>query len=282
MTFTQKIDLAKKCEILLIGNELLIGKTRDFNGFWLGKQISPFGISITRITTIRDDIKEIGTILNEILSRKPDYLITSGGLGPTFDDETIKGIANGLNKKLILDDTAFSWIKERYELGHKMGWIKDPTINEARKKMAYIPEGSKPLSNSMGAAPGVLIEIDSIKIFILPGVPREMQAIYNEIIAPILHEENKDIIFHQFGFDVYGVGESTMAKKILDLMNEIDDRIWIKSHARRDKSGKGYVAMHITGYGNMDFGKEVNKVADKVKQIIISLKGKIKMEKKKI
>ena len=105
MSFFQNIDSTKKCEILLIGNELLVGKTRDLNGYWLGKQISPFGISVTRITTIRDEIETIASTLNEIVDRKPEYIFTSGGLGPTYDDASIAGIAKGLGKKLILDDT---------------------------------------------------------------------------------------------------------------------------------------------------------------------------------
>ncbi|MHA1847814.1 MAG: competence/damage-inducible protein A, partial [Promethearchaeota archaeon] len=212
-SYKQNINLTKKAEILLIGNELLIGKTRDFNGYWLGKQMSIFGISITRVTIIRDDVEEIAMVMKEITNRDPDYIFTSGGLGPTYDDETIQGIARFLDKKLVLSPKALEWIKERYDAIFRAGRIKDPTINDARKKMAYIPEGTTPLYNSAGAAPGVLIQLGKIKIFVLPGVPREMQAIFQDEIAPILNEENKNVKFFQVSFKVDGVGESTMAKK---------------------------------------------------------------------
>lgn len=275
---TQSTNIAKKAEILLIGNELLIGKTRDLNLFWLGKQISQFGISITRAMFIHDDIKEIALNIQEMLAREPDYIFTSGGLGPTFDDETMQGIADGLDRELLLDDMALDWLKERIEEGYRNGRIKDPELNESRVKMAYLPAGSNPLHNSAGSASGVIIVEKSTKIFILPGVPRELQAIFSEEIAPILHEENPIIKFHEFGFRVDGIGESTFAEQINTLMKEIDDRIWIKSHAKHD--GKQYyIEMDISGYGDDAFYDEVEEVAKKVKQILEDLGGIISESK---
>ncbi|MFX0098549.1 MAG: molybdopterin-binding protein [Candidatus Hodarchaeota archaeon] len=272
--FTQKIETTKKCEILLVGNELLIGKTRDYNSYWLGKQLTPFGISIVRTTIILDDVEMISDVLKEILAREPEFLFISGGLGPTFDDQTVQGIAKGLKKDLVLDDTALTWIKERYAQGHKLGIIANPELNESRIKMAYLPKGSKPLKNTMGSAPGILIFEHKTRIFILPGVPRELQAIFNEVIAPMLKEENPDIKFHESGFYVRQIGESTMAKKILEFMKEIDDRVWIKSHPRY-KDEKTFVEMHISGYGDEKFEKVVMRAAKKVRKIILSLGGEI-------
>ncbi|HME56676.1 MAG TPA: molybdopterin-binding protein [Candidatus Lokiarchaeia archaeon] len=276
--FTQSTDIAKKCEILLIGNELLIGKTRDLNLFWLGKQISPFGISVTRAIVIHDDIKEIESTIREMLAREPDYIFTSGGLGPTFDDETMEGIARGLDRELYLDETVLDWLTQRYQQGFKAGTYKDPGMNESRKKMAYLPVDSTPLHNNAGAAPGVMIVENKTKIFILPGVPRELQTIFSEEIAPILLEENATIKFHEFGFRVDGVGESAMSEQVNALMKEIDDRIWIKSHAKHDGT-RYYVEMDISGYGDDAFRDDVESVALKVRQILEDLGGIISESK---
>ncbi len=273
---TQSIAGTKKAEILLIGNELLVGKTRDANAYWLGKQIGSFGVSVTRVTIIRDDVKEIASAINEIMARRPSYVISSGGLGPTFDDVTIQGIADGFNKNLVLDEKALSWLKDRYDKLAKLGELPhlDSWLNESRKKMAYIPEGATALHNSAGAAPGVLIEAGAVRVFVLPGVPRELQAIFSEEIAPILQRENAGIMFHEFGFRLDGVGESTMSEKINALMKEVDERIWIKSHAKHD--GKSYyVEMQISGYGDAAFGKGVGIVAERVRQMLVDLGGKI-------
>ncbi len=273
---TQSISGTKKAEILLVGNELLVGKIRDANAYWLGKQIGAFGVSVTRVTIIRDDVKEIASTINEIVGRKPDYVLSSGGLGPTFDDVTIQGIADGFGKNLVLDEKALGWLKERYEAQVKLGVFKhqDTSLNASRKKMAYIPEGTTALHNSAGAASGVLIEAGSTRVFVLPGVPRELQAIFTEEVAPILQRENAGTAFHEFGFRLDGIGESTMADRINALMKEVDERVWIKSHAKHD--GKSYyVEMQISGYGDAEFRKVVEGVAARVRRILLDLGGKI-------
>ena len=85
-------------ELLMIGNEILIGKTQDTNSNWLAKRITKYGHEIARITTIGDDVDIISNALKDILNRKPDIVITSGGLGPTFDDMTLKAVAVALGK----------------------------------------------------------------------------------------------------------------------------------------------------------------------------------------
>ena len=147
-------------------------------------------------------------------------------------------------------------------------------MNEARMKMAYLPTGSTPLHNSAGSAPGVMIVEKNTKIFTLPGVPRELQAIFSEEIAAILQQENPLIKFHEFGFRLDGVGESTFAEQVNALMAEIDNRIWIKSHAKHD-GFRYYVEMDISGYGDDAFREDVENVANKVRQISLDLGGTI-------
>ncbi|MBD3187263.1 damage-inducible protein CinA [Candidatus Bathyarchaeota archaeon] len=279
MRFTQELQLTRKCEILLVGNELLIGKTRDLNGFWLGKHVSSFGISVTRITIVRDDVDEIASILQQILKRKPNLLFISGGLGPTYDDLTMEAVAESLDRELELNEVALGWLHERYREGVRKGRMKNAGLNTARKKMALLPSNTTPLKNGAGAAPGVYIQEKNTMIFILPGVPRELQAIFKGEIAPMLEREFSDIRFHQHAFIVEDVGESSMADGIISIMKETDNRIWIKSHAK--KRGKDYyVLIHVTGYGGEDVEKKVTVVAKKVKELIENLGGRIFPEEK--
>ncbi|MBN2151001.1 MAG: competence damage-inducible protein A [Candidatus Lokiarchaeota archaeon] len=273
---THSIAGTRKAEILLVGTELLIGRTRDANAYWLGKQIGSFGVPVTRVTIVRDDVEEIASAIKEIVARKPDYVFSSGGLGPTFDDVTLQGIADATGKNLVLDEKAFGWLKERYEKLAKPGAPSPqaPALNESRKKMAYIPEGSTALHNSAGAAPGVLVLSGQTRLFVLPGVPRELQAIFIEEIAPVLQRESGGIAFHEVSFRLDGVGESTMAERINSLMKEIDGRVWIKSHAKHD--GKSYyVEMQISGYGDAGFLAVVEGVAARVNRILLDLGGRI-------
>lgn len=87
-------------EIICIGNELLIGKVKDTNAHYLAKQITKLGANVKRVTVIQDTIQEISSSVCEAFARKPQIIVTTGGLGPTFDDKTLQGIAKALNRKL--------------------------------------------------------------------------------------------------------------------------------------------------------------------------------------
>jgi len=113
-----------KVEILVIGNEILIGKTQDTNSIWLAKRIAKYGHRLKRITAIEDDIETISITLQTILKRKPDIVITTGGLGPTFDDMTLAGVAKGLNRELKLNQHAYNSVKKAYEHAYKRGILK--------------------------------------------------------------------------------------------------------------------------------------------------------------
>ena len=181
-------------EVLVIGNEILIGKTQDSNSHWMVKRLTRYGHHVKRITTIEDSLKAISDTLREILNRNPDMIITSGGLGPTFDDMTLEGIAKGLNRKLELNEHAFNSIKKAYNHAYKRGILKLEGMTKERRKMAFLPEGSLPLPNTVGTAPGVKIKEKTTEIYILPGVPTEMKSIFRNVITPLLKEKKGKFI----------------------------------------------------------------------------------------
>src|SRR5438094_7349379 len=101
-------------EIISVGNELLIGHTLDTNSHWIAKRFTRFGWTLQRITVLRDSLPAIKDGVTGALRRKPDLLITLGGLGPTHDDMTLKGVALALDKRLVLNPDAFGMVKTRY------------------------------------------------------------------------------------------------------------------------------------------------------------------------
>jgi len=218
-------------EIILVGNELLIGKIRDINGFWMIQRLLDFGHDVSRMVFIPDDIPIIAKTILESLSREPMYLFISGGLGPTHDDVTFEGIARALNVPLILNIEALGFIKERYSKLEQEG-ITSTEMYESRKKMAYLPEGAKPLKNLNGTAPSIMIELQNAnktKLFAMPGVPSEHQSAFNYYVVPLL--ENSTRHYLQAGFIFENVGESQIAAEIDSLQNEHPE-IWIKTHPR--------------------------------------------------
>jgi len=258
-------------ELLIVGNEILIGKTQDTNSNWLAKRITKYGHKIRRITTIGDDLEEISNALKEILNRGADLIITSGGLGPTFDDMTLKGVAIGLKRELKLDNHAYNTIKKAYDNAFKRGILKLEGMTMEREKMAYLPEGSIPLPNVRGTAPGIEVKEKNTVIFCLPGVPAEMTAMFNNVILPLLKQTKGKFV--EKGFIFEGIGEAQIAPYVSKL-EEKYPKLWIKTHPR---IGFGVeVEVDITCF-NVEGGEEMaDQVIVELKEIINSLGGKIK------
>lgn len=258
-------------ELLVIGNEILIGKTLDSNSNWMAKRIARFGHYLKRISTIGDDLNIISTTLEEILKRNPDLIITSGGLGPTFDDMTLEGIAIGLKRELELNQHALSSIKEAYKHAYERGILKLEGMTKERKKMAYLPQGSTPLPNTVGTAPGVEIKEKNTSIFILPGVPAEMKSMFRNVITPILKEKKGKFI--EKGFFFSGIGESQIAPYTTELEKKYP-QLWIKTHPKIGLSV--LVEVSITAF-NVENGEElIDKALGEIREIILNLKGEIK------
>jgi molybdenum cofactor synthesis domain-containing protein len=163
-----------KVEVIAVGKELLIGKTVNTNAHWIGGRLARMGGMISRMTTVDDDLDEISTAVRSALKRQPHFLIVVGGLGPTPDDITLQGIALAIGRRLVLNRDAKVMVKGHYmQMGRG-----DLEFTKARRKMAMLPQGSAPLRNLLGTAPGVRIESGSAVIFCLPGVPKEMKFIF--------------------------------------------------------------------------------------------------------
>ena len=225
-------------EVLTIGDELLTGNTIDSNSAFIAKKLTERGYWVRRKTTVGDDVDEIKTVIHEILGRKPEVLIVSGGLGPTHDDVTMLAVAEALNRRLVLCEQCLERIREFYRKLYEEGYIDDPELNEGRRKMAYLPEGAEPLENSEGAAPGAYIEHGGVKIFVLPGMPREMKAMLEKEVLPRLGERK----FIQRKL----LAEITDESKLAPLLIETLKRFNVRIHSSPKGFGK-YIGIIIFG-----------------------------------
>ena len=168
--------MENQMEIICIGNELLIGKTLNTNENWLAKRATSLGIVVKRMSTVGDEIHEIAKVICEALKRKPRFLIMTGGLGPTYDDKTLEGVAESLNQRLVVSERAFQMVKKKYEAYFREGRMEKVELTPSRVKMATIPEKAKPILNPVGTAPGIKLDVNRSIIIVLPGVPSEMKA----------------------------------------------------------------------------------------------------------
>jgi FAD synthetase len=158
--------MAKTAGIVIIGNEVLSGKTHDTNSYFLCTELRRLGVDVQRISTIQDVIEIIGAEV-AAFSRRFDFVFTTGGVGPTHDDVTIEGIAHGFGVNVIRHPDIEQRMRQR--LG--------ADVNEARLRMANVPEGSKLLATEALFAPVVNIH----NVYIFPGIPKILQERFHAI-----------------------------------------------------------------------------------------------------
>jgi molybdenum cofactor synthesis domain-containing protein len=270
-------------EILCIGNELLIGKITNTNAQWLAKRITNLGLTVNRITVASDDVAEISNLIKEVLERKPRAIITTGGLGPTFDDKTLEGIAKALDQPLKVNPEARKMIEEKYKQYLKEGRIEEEIeLTPPRIKMATMPQNAQPLHNPIGTAPGVLIEQEGTKIIALPGVPPEMEAIFDESVEPILKKMAGNVVFYETSLGADGVMESDLAPLIDKTMHD-NPYIYIKSHPGHRGEGRPHLELHFstTAQDSETAKNRIAKALLQMTELVQAKGGKIKPQKQK-
>ncbi|RLF63836.1 MAG: damage-inducible protein CinA [Thermoplasmata archaeon] len=243
-------------EIITVGDELITGNTVDTNATYIAKKLYERGYIVRRITSVGDDVEEIRKAVLEALIREPDILIISGGLGPTHDDVTMYAVSLALGRRLVLSEEALRWIKEKYKELYEKGFVDSPEINEARKKMAYVIEGSCLMRNPVGAAPGVEITHGNTRIYVLPGMPSEMKAILEEHVIPSLGGE--PLISKRI--KVFSRDESAIADIISSAVSELGIRI----HSSPKGFGKDvHIELIVFGKSQEDIEKVISYLRNK-------------------
>jgi len=271
--------MAVKIELLFTGNELLIGKTLNTNAQWLAKRIYSLGAQVTRMANVLDDLQEISDELVYMVKRQPNLIITSGGLGASFDDMTLEAVAKATDRSLILNQEILDEIERVHKLFYERGDIKENKVSEYAKKMAYQPKDSKMLLNPQGGVPGVLLELEEgkgIKLFCLPGVPAELKAIFDQSVADIISKMVGNIATADVKFLVDLI-ESEIAILIEKVMKAFPS-VYIKSNPLSWQDAVR-VEIHLTSRGEVNqVNENVNNAAEMLKNLILNYGGKIEEE----
>jgi molybdenum cofactor synthesis domain-containing protein len=164
--------------LLVIGDEILSGRTKDQNIAYIADYLSNIGIDLREVRVVLDVMTEIVAAVNA-LRRRYDYLFTTGGIGATHDDITAAAVAAALDVEILEDPRAIKLLLERITPGD---------LNEARRKMARIPHGARLIENRISAAPGFWVA----NVIVMAGVPAIMQAML-DVVAPKLKTGTKMI-----------------------------------------------------------------------------------------
>ena len=150
-----------KAALIIIGNEILSGRTKDKNLAYLAEWLNEIGIQLYEVRVIRDDEKEIIDCVN-LIRKKFNYVFTTGGIGPTHDDITTESIAKAFDVELETNPEALKILQ---------GYYKKGDLNEARLKMTLLPKGAQLVENPVTKAPGFKMD----NVFVMAGIPSIMQ-----------------------------------------------------------------------------------------------------------
>jgi nicotinamide-nucleotide amidase len=195
-----------KAEILTIGGELLDGSVVDANAAYLGARLTSLGAVVERVTSVPDSVDVIESVLAASLE-SADLVITTGGLGVTADDRTKQAVSRLLGRKLVLNEDLLDDLRARFE-------SRNEQMPESMIASAMLPEGSRPVPNARGTAPGLLFETEGALLFVLPGVPSELRSMFQNYVSPFLEGRGLKPLTAERLIRTTGLPETEVAERI--------------------------------------------------------------------
>ncbi len=200
-----------KAEIIAVGTELLLGQIVNTNSAHIAQQLTTVGLDLHFKATVGDNLERLKNTLQTAL-RRSDFIITTGGLGPTLDDLTREAVAEVTGKNLVFQPNLNNQIENFFK---RLGRPMSPN----NRKQAYIPQGAIPIENPVGTAPGFIVEINDGAIIAVPGVPHEMRYFMENSVLPYLRQKLgiHEVIVSRV-LKLFGIGESMVDEQIKDLI----------------------------------------------------------------
>ena len=202
-------------EIISVGTELLLGHTANTDARDLSEMLAELGINVYWHTVVGDNPRRLKEAL-DIARKRADVIITTGGLGPTYDDLTKQTICEAFGQKLVLHQDILEDIRVFFE---KNVHMKMPENNV---QQAELPEGCTVFDNPVGTAPGCAFEAGGVHVLMLPGPPFEMRTMLHRHVVPYLRGISGEVILSH-DIMTFGLGESPMEELLREKMSHMEN-----------------------------------------------------------
>lgn len=210
--------MSVRAGILVTGTEVLTGRVSDRNGPWISERLGELGVEVAQIVVVGDRPADLEGGLRFLAGERVDLIVTSGGLGPTADDITAEIVAGFAGRELVLDEAMEARIAE-IVAGFARRMNFDPEgLRDGTRKQAMVPEGSIPLDPA-GTAPGLVVPAGGATVIVLPGPPRELQAMWPAAVEaePVVEVLGRADAMELASMKMFGIPESTLAKSLREI-----------------------------------------------------------------
>ena len=200
----------KKASIVSIGNELMNGRTVDTNAAYMARRLTAVGVPVVGTYAVRDEIGAIRRAL-KLAAGEAEFVLISGGLGPTDDDLTRQALAEFLGVELVLHDDLLAKLRQFFDR-------RGVAMTQNNAIQAQAPAGARAIDNEVGTAPGIEAEKNGALLFAMPGVPNEMEHMMETSVLPRVRAMAGAQAVVARRLKCFGAGESTIAAMIGDAM----------------------------------------------------------------
>lgn len=210
--------------IVVTGTELLTGLLADRNGPWVAQQLGHHGVEVAHLLCVGDRPQDLEAALRFLADQRVDLIVTSGGLGPTADDLTAEVVARFAGVELVLDEALEQQIASVLARFTQVSRFGGDALRTANRKQAKVPEGATPVDPA-GTAPGLVVPVhDGPTVIVLPGPPRELQAMWRPALdtLPARTVLDRARPFSRVLLRLFGLPESEIAETLREVGAEVD------------------------------------------------------------
>lgn len=207
----------KSVIILVVSREILEGSVVDRNAAFIANRIDDIGYRVRTIQVVDRVEGEVTAAITWALEQKPTFVLLTGGMGPNWDDGSRGCLAKAAGLPLEENAKALEYVQASYRRLHAKGVIDEEALTEERRGMAMVPKGAVCHENTVGTAPAVQLRVGSTIVFLLPGVPAEMQRFFTMHVMPVMSAEGPNTVRGERHVDYHGHDESVISKALAAL-----------------------------------------------------------------
>lgn len=207
----------KSAILLVVSREILEGAVVDRNAAFIASRMDEIGYRIRTIQVVDRVESEMVATLKWAIEQRPAFVIMTGGMGPNWDDNSRICLSQATGLPLEENADAVDFVQNSYRRLHAKDIVGSPDLNESRRGMASVPRGSICHENMIGTAPAVQLRLDGTTVFLLPGVPAEMQQFFTTNVLPVVRAEGPDTIRGERVVDYHGYDLSQISRALADV-----------------------------------------------------------------